>query len=161
MLHIVTIAVRQIIHAAFAIQTQVFSCKFCEHFKNNFSTKNIRETAFEPLSKYFVHFSFCKIILIPLGLYFLSEVLKTGQGHQQYHACSFPNKKIHIRSKKVILVCWITRCGCQVFCEKGFLKNLALFTGKHLHFSLFLIKYSKVIFKVNKMQLEWRQSTSC
>ena len=92
MLHIVTIAVRQIIHAAFAIQTQVFFCKFCEHFKNNFFTENIRGTAFEPLNKYFVHFSFCKIILIPLGLYFLSEVLKTDQDHQQYHACSFPNK---------------------------------------------------------------------
>ena len=48
-----------------------------ESLFNKVAGLHIRVTASEPLNKHFVHFSFCKIILIPLGLYFLFEVHKT------------------------------------------------------------------------------------
>ena len=41
----------------------------------------------------------------------------------------------------------------EVFCEKGVLKNYAIFTGKHLCWSFFLIKLQTMKLLFNKFQV--------
>ena len=51
---------------------------------------------------------------------------------------------------------WQQKQPPEVFCKKGVLKNVANFTGKHLHWSLYIIKLQVILKNICEWLLLWR-----
>ena len=94
--------------------TQVFSCDFCEIFKNTVFTEHLRMTASDKSFMIILDFRCCYSDCI----FFLRHIFKVSLKFQTFFESSRP----------------------EVFCEKGVLKNFAKFTGKHLCLSLLFNK---------------------
>ena len=96
--------------------TQVFSCDFCEIFKNTVFMEHLRMTASDKSFIIILDFRCCYSDCI----FFLRHIFKVSLKFLTFFKSSRPD----------------------VFCEKGVLKHYAKFKGKHLCLSLLFNKVS-------------------
>ena len=108
--------------------TQVYFCEFCQIFKNTFFTEHLRATTSAKESR-----------ILMLSKYVWDNIA------QENYLCNIGPEH------NFVLVCLGQDCTKQYlvhcrnsyqrcFVKKGVLKNFAIFTGKHMCWSFFLIK---------------------